>query len=142
MNEKYRLNEYEFYEIEKEAECFFMGLGTVTPPADCYEAAGLLKIELIQYSKLKEGVSGLFRAKFEEGFSVFNKNTGFQIYYNDSLSDEKIQETIWYEIAHIHLGHFDRGNKKSQEQMQAECLYFICLVAFFTIIAETLRGAA
>lgn len=142
MNEIYRLSEYEFTGIEEEVRYLFEGTGTVNSPENCYEAARLLKIKLIQYSKLKKSARDIVSRKYEEGFSFFNESTGFQICYNDSLSEEKVRETIWYEIAHIQLDHFDGKNKKSQEQMQAECLYFLFCVICRIFISKVIKGAA
>lgn len=114
----------EYDEIEEEANCLFEDLGIKKYPADCFEVARLLGIELVKYSDSSDEDRKFMTSKYEEGFSTMTAKSRYAIYYNDSLPPCTVRFTIWYEIAHIQLGHLYENQGKSAARMKAECNRF------------------
>lgn len=114
----------EYDEIEEEVNCLFEDLGIKKYPADCFEVARKLNIEINKYSEARGSDKEFMTAKYDEGFSVMIAKSRYAIYYNDSLPSYNVQFTIWYEIAHIHLGHLYENQEKSPRRMKSECNHF------------------
>lgn len=63
----------EYDEIEEEANCLFEDLGIKKYPADCFEVARLLGIELVKYSDSSDEDRKFMTSKYEEGFSTMTR---------------------------------------------------------------------
>lgn len=114
-------NEYD--EIEETVTNLFEDLGFSNFPIDCVEVASRLRIELKKYSEVPKEDKDFIVSKYEDGYSTCLGKFRYVIYYNDKLTPERIKFTIWYEIGHIQLGHYDNCTK-SQELMKAEANHF------------------
>ena len=84
----------EYDEIEEEANCLFEDLGIKKYPADCFEVARLLGIELVKYSDSSDEDRKFMTSKYEEGFSTMTAKSRYTIYYNDSLPPCTVRFTI------------------------------------------------
>ena len=96
MERAFQLLGSEYDEIEEEANCLFEDLGIKKYPADCFEVARLLGIELVKYSDSSDEDREFMTSKYEEGFSVMTAKSRYAIYYNDSLPACTVRFTIWY----------------------------------------------
>lgn len=121
--EKLVLQGKEYDEIEETVNNLFEDLGYTQFPVDCFDLASKLKIDVKKYSDIQPEDRDMLIAKYEDGYGSCLGKFRYVIYYNDSLPDDRIRFTIWYEIGHIQLGHYDNCSK-SQERMKAEANHF------------------
>lgn len=121
--ERFILQGEEYDEIEETVTSLFEDLGFTSFPVDCWEVASRLKIDLKKYSEVSKEDKDMLVAKFEDGYGSCLGKYRYAIYYNDEIDSDRIKFTIWYEIGHIQLGHYDNC-KKSQQQMKAEANHF------------------
>lgn len=124
MEKGVQLSGSEYDKIEEDVNCLFEDLEIVQYPADCFEVARRLGIVLVKYSEASDDDREFMTSKYEEGFSVMTAKSRYAIYYNDHLPSHTVQFTIWYEIAHIQLGHLYENQGKSSARMKAECNHF------------------
>lgn len=117
------LQGYDYDKIEETANELFDGLGFKTFPVNPFEVAKRLNINLFAYSSFCQTDRDYLIQKRNDGFSYKKNDFGYGICYNDYKKYNRILFTLWYEIAHIQLGHLD-GCTKSQEQMHTECNHF------------------
>lgn len=118
---------------EAEADDLIDDLGVKNFPLNCFEIAELLGIKMHAYSEFPEEERQFIISKYQEGFSLFNNNC-FHIYYNDSLDYNRTKFTVWHEIGHIQLGHFDSDNKISQKQEEEANHFAAYLMAPLSMI--------
>ena len=111
----------DYNRIEEELTYLIEDLGLKYFPMDCFEVAVLLKIEVRTYSDFCKEDRNFVVSKAKDGFTV-RKNGGFVIYYDASVRRDRVLFTIWHEIAHIHLGHFE--SNISYKQMEEEANHF------------------
>lgn len=117
------LQGWEYDEIEETVTDLFEDLGFTEFPLDCFEVASKLRIDLKKYSEIPEENREMIVSKFEDGYGSYLGKYRFVIYYNDDMNPDRIRYTIWYEIAHIQLGHYYKFNK-TQERMKSEANHF------------------
>ena len=113
----------EYDEIEEAVVSLFEDLRCTEFPVDVFELAGKLKIDVQKYSEVPPEDREMLVSKYEDGYSTCLGKYRYKIYYNDLLKEERIRFTLWYEIGHIQLGHFDNCHK-TQEVMKAEANHF------------------
>lgn len=121
--DKVILQGWEYDEIEDTVTDLFEDLGFTEFPVSCFEVASKLKIELKKYSEVPEEDREMLVSKYEDGYGSNLGKYRYVIYYNDTKDADRIRFTIWYEIGHIQLGHYDKFDK-TQERMKAEANHF------------------
>ena len=125
--ERVNLSGWEYDDIERTATDLFEDLGLTKFPPNCFEIAAKLKIELKKYSELSEEKREMMVSDYEDGYTTNTGKCKYTIYYNDKMDENRIRFTLWYEIGHIQLGHFDNC-KKPQARMKAEANHFAVFV--------------
>lgn len=118
-----RLEGWEYDEIEEIATDLLEDLGFSQFPLNPFEVANKLSIEIKKYSEIPNQNKDFVISKYEDGFSSLIAKSKYIIYYDEKISYKRIIFTLWYEIGHIQLGHYD-NETKTQERMKAECNYF------------------
>ncbi len=121
--DKVILQGWEYDEIEDTVTNLFEDLGFTEFPVSCFEVASKLRIELKKYSEVPEEDREMLVSKYEDGYGSNLGKFRYVIYYNDKKDANRIRFTIWYEIGHIQLGHYDKFDK-TQERMKAEANHF------------------
>ena len=123
----------DYERIEEEVTNLIEDMNIKYFPFNCFEVASLLNIEVKSYSSIPKEDQEMCLSKTEDGYSTKNGNI-YIIYYNDKMPLHRIKFTIWHEIGHIQLGHFEE-NEKSDELMEKEANHFaayamapICLI--------------
>lgn len=120
---KVYLQGWEYDEIEDTVTDLLEDLGFTEFPVDCFEVASRLRIDIKKYSEVPEEDREMLVAKYEDGYGTCLAKYRYAIYYNDKKNADRIRYTIWYEIGHIQLGHYDSFDK-TQERMKAEANHF------------------
>jgi len=97
-------------------------------PIDCFEIARRLFYHLIPYSRLSDYALRLAMQNSSDGFSTIyqNPNTGmyeWYIFYNDYNCIQRQRWTIFHEIGHIYLGHFE-DDFMTYEEKESEANFF------------------
>ncbi len=125
-----RLKCEKYDEIEEEANCLFEDLGFREYPVDPFEVARLLMVEIRFYSEIPAPDRSFVASRFEDGYGVRLYKNKYFIYICDDMPKERVKFTLWLEIGHIQLGHYDQC-EKSQEIMSAEAKAFAkyCIAA-------------
>lgn len=95
----------------------------VSYPIDCYEIARKLYYILVPYSSLTDHQLRLAMEFSSDGFSILRKmpDTGMYrwfIFYNNFNNKKRQRWTIFHEIGHIYLGHFECNNLSDEEKEQ------------------------
>lgn len=121
--EKVYLQGWEYDEIEDTVTDLLEDLGFTEFPVSCFEVASRLRIDVKKYSEVPEEYREMLVGKYEDGYGTCLAKYRYAIYYNDKMNADRIRYTIWYEIGHIQLGHYDRFDK-TQERMKAEANRF------------------
>lgn len=92
-------------------------------PVDFFDLARRLDVELVEYSSLSQKDWEQFECKYRDGLSLIHGGQ-YQILYNDCILPKgRMRFTLWYELGHIALHHFD-DEFKSAERQAAECRHF------------------
>ena len=107
-----------YEEIKKTVVDVFDKLDIHCTPINVFEIAIRLGIKIIPYSSKPQEVRKLMLKQSEDGFSVkrFGK---WYIFYNDSKSEGRINNTIMHEVGHIVLDHTE-----DSELAEAEAKFF------------------
>lgn len=97
-------------------------------PIDCFEIARRLYYHVVPYSCLSDHVLRLAMQHSPDGFSTIykNPNTGmyeWYIFYNDFNCIQRQRWTIFHEIGHIYLGHFE-DDFMTYVEKEAEANFF------------------
>lgn len=121
------LKGHDYDGIDEVANDLIEDLGLRRFPLDCFEVAFLLGIELRQYSGLSEQDRIFVESRYKDGYSVRTAGK-YVISYNDSMNRNRVKFTIWHEIAHIQLGHFEGACAKSEALMEEEANHFAAYV--------------
>lgn len=119
-----------YEEIQENANCLFEDLGFTEYPVNPFEVAKRLMIEIKYYSSIPPEDKDFVVSKFEDGYGVKISDVKYTIYLSDEMPEERIKFTLWLEIGHIQLGHYEQ-NEKSQALMNAEAKAFAkyCIAA-------------
>ena len=101
-----------YNEIKYEVLFMYEECEIETFPIDCFEIARRLYYHLVPYSCLPDHALRLAMQYSPDGFSTIyhNPNTGmyeWYIFYNDYNCFQRQRWTIFHEIGHIYLGHFE-----------------------------------
>lgn len=124
----------EYEKIENTANDLLEDLGLTGFPLNPFLVVSLLKIKLIKYSELSEGLRKQALFNSDDGFCR-KSNNRYIIYYNDAKDSKRITFTIWHEIAHIQLEHLEKDCQKSTQLIETEANHFaIFLMAPLHII--------
>ena len=118
-----RLTREQYDEIEETANCLFEDLGFTDYPVDPFEVAERLMIEVKFYSEIPDSDRDFVVSKFEDGYGVNTLNQKYMIYICDDMPKKRVLFTLWLEIGHIQLGHYDQC-EKSQALMNTEAKAF------------------
>lgn len=115
-------------QIKHEVLFMYEECEVVSYPIDCYEIAQKLCYILVPYSSLTDHQLRLAMEFSSDGFSVLRKmpDTGMYrwfIFYNDFNNKQRQRWTIFHEIGHIYLGHFECDDL-SDEEKEAEANFF------------------
>lgn len=93
-----------------------------TIPVDVFELARINRIILVPYSKLTVYELNELQIKFnaisKDGFLFWGKKRGKLrgfIYYDDTLSSQRIRFTIMHEIGHFLLKHYEKSDLAEAE---------------------------
>ena len=102
-------------QIKHEVLFMYEECEVVSYPIDCYEIARKLFYTLVPYSSLTDHQLRLAMEYSSDGFSVLRQmpDTGMYrwfIFYNDFNSNQRQRWTIFHEIGHIYLGHFENDD--------------------------------
>lgn len=132
-----QLKSERYEEIQETANCLFEDLGFTEYPVNPFEVARRLMIELKYYSSIPLEDKDFIVSKFEDGYGVKISGLKYTIYLSDEMPKERIKFTLWLEIGHIQLGHYEQ-NEKSQALMNAEAKafakYCIAALPFVTLL--------
>lgn len=109
--------QYEF--IKGEVVALFEHYMVKCIPISGFELAYKMGITLIAYSSLSESKQKVAMKCSSDGFYVEDKNGADSIYYNDTLSYERMNMTILHEIGHCVLDH-----KEGSEEEESEASFF------------------
>lgn len=123
MNKNKILKSYDYDRIEETANDLIEDLGLKLFPVNCFEVAFLLGIELKKYSETPDEDRDFVASKSDDGYSI-KIHDKYIIYYNDAIDRNRIKFTIWHEIAHIQLGHFEPDCSKSYAHIEEEANHF------------------
>lgn len=125
-----QLKSERYEEIQENANCLFEDLGFTEYPVDPFEVAKRLMIEIKYYSSIPLEDKDFVVSKFEDGYGVKFSGIKYMIYLSDEMPEERIKFTLWLEIGHIQLGHYEQ-HEKSQALMNAEAKAFAkyCIAA-------------
>lgn len=117
----------DYARIEDVVNDLIEDLGLRQFPVNCFEVAFMLGIEIKKYSQFSKTDRDFVVSEYEDGFSITSAGK-FIIYYNDSMDRRRNKFTIWHEIAHIQLGHFESDCMISYEQKEMEANHFAAYV--------------
>lgn len=117
-----------YTEIKHEVSFMFEECGVNEFPINCFLIAKKLYYKLIPYSALLDWQLRLALQFDPDGFSTIHKNpeTGmyeFYIFYNDFGAYKRQRWTIFHEIGHIYLGHFE-NDALTDDEKEAEANFF------------------
>ena len=117
-----------YNQIKKDVLFMYEECEIVSYPIDCYEIARKLYYILVPYSSLTDHQLRLAMEFSSDGFSILRKmpDTGMYrwfIFYNNFNNKKRQRWTIFHEIGHIYLGHFECNNL-SDEEKEAEANFF------------------
>lgn len=117
-----------YNEIKHEVLFMYEECEITSLPIDCFEIARKLYYHLVPYSQLSDRALRQAMQYSSDGFSSIRKNpyTGMYewfIFYNDFNSLPRQRWTIFHEIGHIYLGHFE-DYTMSDAQKESEANFF------------------
>jgi len=118
----------------------------VSYPIDCYEIARKLCYILVPYSSLTDHQLRSAMEFSSDGFSVLRKitETGMYrwfIFYNDFNNKQRQRWTIFHEIGHIYLGHFECDDL-TEEEMEAEANFLQSIASLLLHSSTSLNANA
>ena len=118
-----------YTEIEEEVADVFEESGLHDIPIDPKRIAEALGYVVVPYSLLSADKRNEVMQLSRDGSSELKKDpsTGmlrFYIYYNDSKSHERQRFTIFHEIGHCKLGHFEERCNLPYEEQESEANHF------------------
>lgn len=107
---------YERYEEIKQAVVnLFVEFNICHIPINGIELATKMNIKVIPYSDIQENKRWLLVKKSEDGFSVEKELGEWYIYYNESQTFGRINNTLLHEIGHIVLDHSEDSELAEKE---------------------------
>lgn len=109
-------------EIERTADEVFEDLGICVFPNNPFFVLGCLGVDIVEYSNLKQEDRNCLMARSKDGFTTFGDGR-YTVYYNDGMPQGRVRFTLWHEIGHIMLEHFDRDSTSYREK-EAEANHF------------------
>lgn len=117
-----------YNEIKYEVLFMYEECEIETFPIDCFEIARRLYYHLVPYSCLPDHALRLAMQYSPDGFSTIyhNPNTRmyeWYIFYNDYNCFQRQRWTIFHEIGHIYLGHFE-DDFMTYEEKESEANFF------------------
>lgn len=117
-----------YNEIKHEVLFMFEECEVEALPIDCFEIARKLHYHLVPYSYLPDYALRLAMEFSSDGFSTLyhNPRTGmyeWYIFYNDYNNMARQRWTIFHEIGHIYLGHFE-DDVKTYAEKESEANFF------------------
>ena len=120
-----RLEPAEYRMIEDVFLDYAEDYGFVRFPISPREFARRAGVELIRYSSLARADADYMEEMFDDGYSAMLKKSAYCIAYNDGMPKPRERFTLWYELAHICLGHVDGTSATTDRWKQkAECNAF------------------
>lgn len=109
-------------EIERMADEVFEDLGISVFPSDPFYVLGCLGVSVIKYSNFIQESRNCLMARSKDGFTTFGDDR-YTVYYNDRMPQGRIRFTLWHEIGHIMLEHFEKDEIPSRKK-EAEANHF------------------
>lgn len=114
-----RLNNKTYEYLKQMVADMFVEYDIKGIPISAFEIATKMGLKIIPYSALdNEKYSEALKYSLD-GFSVESLTGEWTIYYNDSRTYQRINQTIMHEVAHYFLGHTEEG-----EEEEAEAKFF------------------
>lgn len=109
------LSHTRYEEIKQAVVNMFVKYDVCCVPVNGFELATKMGIKVLPYSSIFASKRWLLLKKSEDGFSVEKTSGEWYIYYNDSKSYGRINNTIMHEIGHIILDHTEDSELAEKE---------------------------
>lgn len=111
----FRLSNNRYEEIKNIIVDLFIKYDVKCIPISGFELASKMGIKVIPYSSFPEEKQKLLFKRIKDGFFVEKTDSEFYIYYNNTQTYGRINNTILHEIGHIVLDHTEESELSEAE---------------------------